>query len=120
MARHQWKLSTLKLMSFAPIAALGILSVPTEAQATAKPTSMTSEVSAKLQQFDLNNMSVAEIGNIKNTVLKDLLEASKAETSKVSRMYDSHSSSHSKNSLTRTAGKTISQPNVIQPNSDAV
>ncbi|MBW4450653.1 MAG: hypothetical protein KME38_28460 [Spirirestis rafaelensis WJT71-NPBG6] len=109
MARHQWKLSALKLMSFAPIAALGLLSLPVQGQAATKPASMSSETSAKLQQFDLNKMSVEQISDIKNSVLRTLLENSKDEAVKVGRMYDSHGSSHSKNSLRKPVEKTIAQ-----------
>jgi hypothetical protein len=109
-------LSALKLMSFAPIAALGLLSAPAQAEPTAKPASMTSDVSSKLQQFDLKNMSVAEIGSIKNSVLKDVLTATKDEATKVSRAYDSHSSSHSKNSLQRAAKTAVVQPQLPPAN----
>jgi hypothetical protein len=53
MTRHQWKLSALKLMSFAPIAALGLLSLPSQAQTTTETASMSSEMSANLHSsFD--------------------------------------------------------------------
>jgi hypothetical protein len=49
MIRHQWKLSALKLMSFAPITALGLLVLPTHAQAAPKPASVTPENSGFTQ-----------------------------------------------------------------------
>lgn len=50
MAHHQWKLSALKLMSVAPIAALGFLAFPVQAHAKTEAASMTSEANANLQQ----------------------------------------------------------------------
>ncbi|OYE01194.1 hypothetical protein [Nostoc sp. 'Peltigera membranacea cyanobiont' 232] len=100
MADNRWTLSALTIVGLGPIAALGMLVIPARAATTPPaPTSTTSEVRTKLQQFDLSKMSVEEIGNIKNSVLKQVLENTRKKDFVA---HDSHSSSHSKNSLRRS------------------
>lgn len=73
MKNQSWTLSKLALVGLAPIASLALLILPAGATTTS------TDAKAKLQKFDLSEMTVEDISKIENSNLRNVLSDSYLE-----------------------------------------
>jgi hypothetical protein len=94
MKNNKFLLNALAVAGLGQIAAFSILTLSTSS-------ALASNVNepVKIQRFDLSKMSVGDLSNLKNESLKQILQD--ANNNLLARMYDSHTSSHTKTSPTR-------------------